>query len=67
MNLLALETATEACSVALVHGETLIARTELAPRRHAERVLPLAAIGPAVRKLLGLKPLTDVVDAQAEA
>jgi tRNA threonylcarbamoyladenosine biosynthesis protein TsaB len=42
MNLLALETATEACSVALVHGETLIARTELAPRRHAERVLPLA-------------------------
>lgn len=33
----------------------------------AERVLPLAAIGPAVRKLLGLKPLTDVVDAQAEA
>jgi tRNA threonylcarbamoyladenosine biosynthesis protein TsaB len=42
MNLLALETATEACSVALVHGETVIARTELAPRRHAERVLPLA-------------------------
>lgn len=42
MNLLALETATEACSVALVHGETIIARSELAPRRHAERVLPMA-------------------------
>ncbi|RDS83047.1 tRNA (adenosine(37)-N6)-threonylcarbamoyltransferase complex dimerization subunit type 1 TsaB [Dyella monticola] len=42
MNLLAIETATEACSVALVHGETIIARTELAPRRHAERVLPMA-------------------------
>ncbi|RDS82444.1 tRNA (adenosine(37)-N6)-threonylcarbamoyltransferase complex dimerization subunit type 1 TsaB [Dyella psychrodurans] len=42
MNLLAIETATEACSVALVHGETVIARTELAPRRQAERVLPMA-------------------------
>jgi tRNA threonylcarbamoyladenosine biosynthesis protein TsaB len=42
MNLLAIETATEACSVALVHGQTVIARTELAPRRHAERVLPMA-------------------------
>ena len=42
MNLLAIETATEACSVALVHGENVIARSELAPRRHAERVLPMA-------------------------
>lgn len=42
MNLLAIETATEVCSVALVHGETVIARSELAPRRHAERVLPMA-------------------------
>ena len=42
MNLLAIETATEACSVALVHGDTVIARSELAPRRHAERVLPMA-------------------------
>lgn len=42
MNLLALETSTETCSVALVHGETIVARTELAPRRHAERVLPMA-------------------------
>ncbi|BFI95218.1 MAG: tRNA (adenosine(37)-N6)-threonylcarbamoyltransferase complex dimerization subunit type 1 TsaB [Rhodanobacter sp.] len=42
MNLLAIETATEACSVALVHGDEVIARSELAPRRHAERVLPMA-------------------------
>lgn len=42
MNLLAIETATEACSVALVHGETVFARSELAPRRHAERALPMA-------------------------
>jgi tRNA threonylcarbamoyladenosine biosynthesis protein TsaB len=42
MNLLAIETATEACSVALLHGGTLIDRTELAPRRHAELVLPMA-------------------------
>ncbi|HLZ31839.1 MAG TPA: chemotaxis protein CheB [Chloroflexota bacterium] len=33
----------------------------------AERVLPLAAIGPAVRRLLGLKLLPHVVDSQADA
>ncbi|MEI7036562.1 tRNA (adenosine(37)-N6)-threonylcarbamoyltransferase complex dimerization subunit type 1 TsaB [Fulvimonas yonginensis] len=43
MNLLAIETSTEACSVALVHGEQVIARSELAPRRHAELALPMAA------------------------
>lgn len=42
MNLLAIETSTEACSVALVHGEEVIARSELAPRRHAELALPMA-------------------------
>ena len=40
MNLLALETSTEACSVALVHGDLLIERFEVAPRRHAELTLP---------------------------
>src|ERR1700756_2296407 len=42
MNLPPTQPAPEACSVALVHGETVIARSELAPRRHAERVLPMA-------------------------
>ncbi|HEX5354304.1 MAG TPA: tRNA (adenosine(37)-N6)-threonylcarbamoyltransferase complex dimerization subunit type 1 TsaB [Rhodanobacteraceae bacterium] len=42
MNILAIETATEACSVALMHGETLVDRSEMAPRRHAELVLPMA-------------------------
>lgn len=42
MRLLAFETATEACSVAvLVDGEVL-ERFEIAPRRHAELALPLA-------------------------
>ncbi|MBB5015954.1 tRNA (adenosine(37)-N6)-threonylcarbamoyltransferase complex dimerization subunit type 1 TsaB [Rehaibacterium terrae] len=42
MNLLAIETATEACSVALwVDGEVL-ERHEVAPRRHTELVLPWA-------------------------
>jgi len=42
MNLLAFETSTECCSVALLHGDALIERSELAPRRHAELVLPMA-------------------------
>jgi tRNA threonylcarbamoyladenosine biosynthesis protein TsaB len=42
MNILALDTATEACSVALLSGDTLIDASELAPRKQAERVLPMA-------------------------
>lgn len=42
MNLLAIETATEACSVAVRVGDAVIERFELAPRRHAELVLPWA-------------------------
>lgn len=42
MNLLAIETATETCSVALLYGEALLDRSEMAPRRHAELVLPMA-------------------------
>jgi len=41
MNLLAIETATECCSVALLFGERLFARSEIAPRRHAELLLPM--------------------------
>ncbi len=40
MNLLAIETATEACSVALNIDGRVIERFEIAPRRHAELVLP---------------------------
>ena len=41
MRLLAIETATEACSVALWIDGALCERHELAPRRHAEWVLPM--------------------------
>lgn len=42
MNILALDTATESCSVALLAADTLIERSDLTPRRHAEFVLPMA-------------------------
>ncbi len=42
MKLLALETATEACSVAVYVDGDVHARFEVAPRRHAELVLPWA-------------------------
>ena len=41
MNLLALDTATEACSVALQFGEELIELNEMAGRRQTERILPM--------------------------
>ncbi|SFN24122.1 tRNA (adenosine(37)-N6)-threonylcarbamoyltransferase complex dimerization subunit type 1 TsaB [Dokdonella immobilis] len=41
MNLLALETATECCSVALSCDGEIITRSEYAPRRHAELLLPM--------------------------
>jgi tRNA threonylcarbamoyladenosine biosynthesis protein TsaB len=41
MNLLAIETATECCSVALLAGDALFQRSEIAPRRHAELLLPM--------------------------
>lgn len=42
MKLLAIETATEMCSVALMCDDLVLERSELAPRRHAELVLPMA-------------------------
>ena len=42
MKLIALETSTEACSVAVAADDLLIERFEIAPRRHAELALPWA-------------------------
>jgi tRNA threonylcarbamoyladenosine biosynthesis protein TsaB len=41
MNLLAIETVTECCGVALLAGDRLFERSEIAPRRHAELLLPM--------------------------
>lgn len=41
MNLLAIETSTENCSVALHCNGEMISRSEIAPRRHAELLLPM--------------------------
>ena len=39
--LLALDTATEACSAALLHEGRLLQRFEVIPRMHAQRLLPM--------------------------
>jgi tRNA threonylcarbamoyladenosine biosynthesis protein TsaB len=59
MNLLALDTSTESCSAALLCGDSLLERSELAPRRHAELILPmidslLAEAGLSRRRLDGI-------------
>jgi tRNA threonylcarbamoyladenosine biosynthesis protein TsaB len=59
MNLLALDTSTESCSAALLCGDSLLERSELAPRRHAELILPmidslLAEAGLSRRRLDGV-------------
>ena len=41
MNYLAIDTATEACSVALRCGEDLLQRYEVAPQKHAAMLLPM--------------------------
>ena len=40
-NLLAIDTSTESCSAALLCGERVFERSELAPRRQAEIILPM--------------------------
>lgn len=39
--ILALDTATEACSVALLVGDKLYSRSEVAPRDHTKKILPM--------------------------
>ncbi|WP_176552636.1 tRNA (adenosine(37)-N6)-threonylcarbamoyltransferase complex dimerization subunit type 1 TsaB [Testudinibacter sp. TR-2022] len=39
--LLALDTATEACSVALLHNGEILAKDELSPKAHTRRILPM--------------------------
>ena len=46
MNLLAVETSTELCSVALLRGDELLVEEAVAPNQHAERLEPM------VRRLL---------------
>lgn len=41
MNVLAVDTATEACSVALLAGEAVTGRWQLAPRAHTQLLLPM--------------------------
>ena len=41
LRLLAIDTATEACSAALLVGDEVMERSEIAPRRHAELILPM--------------------------
>ena len=41
MNILAIETATDACSCALEHAGTVVARHAVEPRRHTELLLPM--------------------------
>ncbi len=45
--LLALDTATEACSVALLHNGQVLSHYEVIPRLHAQRLLPM------IKQLLG--------------
>jgi tRNA threonylcarbamoyladenosine biosynthesis protein TsaB len=56
MNILALDSSTEACSVALMTGDQLLSRHEIAPRKHAELILPfmdqlLAEAGLALKQI----------------
>lgn len=41
MKLLALDTSTEACSVALLYQNTVITRDEVCPQQHSKRILPM--------------------------
>ncbi|ANR77050.1 tRNA N6-adenosine(37)-N6-threonylcarbamoyltransferase complex dimerization subunit TsaB [Kosakonia sacchari] len=59
MRILAIDTATEACSVALWNDGTTFAHFELCPREHTQRILPLVrdVLGDAELKLTQLDAL----------
>lgn len=42
MNILAIDTATESCSAALLHGDEILERVTIAPRGHADLILAMA-------------------------
>ncbi len=56
MKILAFDTATHACTVALMVGSTVVERFEIAPRRHTELILPMveAVLAEAGVRLLDL-------------
>ncbi|WP_346992821.1 tRNA (adenosine(37)-N6)-threonylcarbamoyltransferase complex dimerization subunit type 1 TsaB [Alteromonas gracilis] len=41
MKILAIDTATEACSVALLHDDIITSRFEVCPQQHSQRLLPM--------------------------
>ena len=59
MKILALDTATEACSAALLSNDSVYERHEIAPRRHAELILPMVD-GVLAEAGLGLKDLDAI-------
>ena len=59
MKILALDTATEACSAALLCGDSVYERHDIAPRRHAELILPMVD-GVLAQAGLGLSDLDAI-------
>ena len=59
MKILALDTATEACSAALLDDDSIYERHEIAPRRHAELILPMVD-GVLAQAGLGLQDLDAI-------
>ena len=59
MKILALDTATEACSAALLSSDSVYERHEIAPRRHAELILPMVD-GVLAEAALGLTDLDAI-------
>ena len=56
MKILALDTATEACSAALLCDGSVYERHDIAPRRHAELILPMVDGGPGAGRARSERP-----------